>query len=103
MSGSDDYSFSEIDLESDLESLNPEVVNNITEAENKSEDIQSVYSDYKDYRPYYCGCVPDRKFKQRDSFRYHMSKNHNVVIPNKFNKRKAEEVQDDSTMKEYKK
>ena len=101
MSGSDDYSFSEIDLESDLESLNPEVVNNITEAENKSEDIQSVYSDYKDYRPYYCGCVPDQKFKKLEHFRQHMKVHHKVVIPNKF-KRKAAEVEDDSTLKDFK-
>ena len=96
MSGSDDYSFSEIEWDSDnSEIAEPESVNTNSNSEN------NIYTNYKDYKPYYCGCVPDQKFKNLDLFRRHMKSHHKVVIPNKF-KRKAVEVQDDSTLKEFK-
>ena len=94
MDGSDGYSFSEIDYDSD----SYESVNNTEIANNNSE---IVYTDYRNCKPYYCGCDPLRKFKQLGHFRSHMKKHHNVVIPNKF-KRKAEEANDDSTLKEFK-
>jgi hypothetical protein len=94
MSGSYDDLFSEIVWDSD----NSE----IAEAKsviNNSESVNNLYTNFRDYKPYYCGCDPLRDFKNLDLFRRHMKKHHNVVIPNKF-KRKAVEVNDDSSLKE---
>ena len=90
---SDDYSFLNTFSNADLD----DIVNNNTESVNDEE----IYTDYRDYKPYYCGCDPLREFNQLGHFRHHMLSKHKVVIPNKF-KRKAEEVHDDSTLKEFK-
>ena len=51
------------------------------------------YSDFCDKRPYYCGCIPTYKFRDREDFRRHMNK-HNIMIPYKtMNKRKTDAIE----------
>ena len=50
------------------------------------------YSDFCDKRPYYCGCIPTYKFRDREDFRRHMNK-HGIMIPYKNIKRKADAIE----------
>jgi hypothetical protein len=52
------------------------------------------YQDYCDSRPYYCGCKPTYKFKDREDFRRHMKK-HGIMIPFKAMKRKVDAMEPD--------
>ena len=63
-------------------------------------DIAEPFTNYRNFKPYYCGCR-SITFPDREKFRRHMSK-HNVLIPYKFSKRKAEESVDEFIPKDAK-
>ena len=85
------------DEEYNTEVVSPQVAN--TEVVNTEVVNLEVATNYSDKKQYSCVCDPNHKFARLDQLRRHMKKHHNVLIPNKF-KRKAAEVQDDSTLKE---
>ena len=85
--------------EDNTEVVSPQVAN--TEVVNTEIVNLEVATNYSAKKQYSCVCDPNLKFPRLDQLRRHMKKYHNVVIPTKF-KRKAVEVQDDSTLKEFK-